>query len=103
MGSRLDLHNILVDLITPNKVYFQPPSSIKLTYPCIIYTLDDISTKYANSEKYIKMKAYMVTVIDSNPDSDIPDKLHELEYCNFNRHFVTDNLNHYVFTLFYKN
>lgn len=103
MDSRLELHNILVDLINPHKVYFQPPSSIKLTYPCIIYKLDDINTSYADSEKYIKVKAYMLTVIDQNPDTDILDKILSLDYCNFDRYFVSDNLNHYVFTLFYKN
>ena len=103
LGSekRLELHNILVKLITPNKVYFQPPSSIKLEYPCIIYELEDISITYANSIKYKNKKIYSVTVIDQNPDSEIPLNVLALEYCEFDRHFKSDNLNHYVFTLYY--
>jgi hypothetical protein len=103
MGDRLELHQILLDLITPHNVYFQPPSSIRLTYPCIIYELDDINVRYAGSVKYAKHKAYSVTLIDSNPDSEIVDKIMGLDYCEFDRHFISDNLNHYVFTLFYKN
>lgn len=103
MGDRLELHTILTELISPYKVYFQPPSSIRLEYPCIIYELEDINTSYADSVKYTKIKVYSVTVIDQNPDSDIPNKLLNLDYCEFNRYFISDNLNHYVFTLFYKN
>ena len=103
MDKRLELHQILVDLVSPSNVYFQPPSSIRLTYPCIIYELDDIKVDYADALKYAMAKAYTLTVIDKNPDSDILDKILDLDYCIFNRHFVADNLNHYVFTLFYKN
>lgn len=103
MDDRLELHQLLVNLMSPNKVYFQPPSSITLTYPCIIYELDDISIYYADSKKYAKSKAYSITLIDQNPDSEIVDKILDLDYCRFNDHFVSDNLNHYLFTLFYKN
>lgn len=101
MDKRLELHAILEAIITPNKAYFQPPSSIKLTYPCIIYQLDKIESDYANSKKYKNKKAYLITVIDSNPDSEIPDQFLNLTYCEFDRFFVSDNLNHYVFTLYY--
>lgn len=100
-AKRLQLHTLLVELIAPHKVYFQPPSSVKLTYPCIIYSLDTIVTKYADSIKYKNKKAYTVTVIDQNPDSDIPLELLSLEYCSFDRFFVADNLNHFAFKLYY--
>lgn len=102
MDNRLELHQILIDIIGNNNVYFQPPSSIKLTYPCIIYKLSNFKVTYADSIKYANMKAYEITVIDQNPDSIIPSKLLELEYCQFNTFFTSDNLNHFVFSLFYK-
>lgn len=103
MDSRLELHEILVSLLGSRNVYFQPPSSIKLIYPCIIYGLENIKVTYADSIKYANKKAYVITVIDQNPDSDIPNRILTLNYCGFDRHFIADNLNHYVFTLFYKN
>lgn len=101
INTRLELHDILVDLVGPNKVYFQPPSSIKLSYPCIVYGLDAIDIAYADSIKYKNKKRYTVTVIDQNPDSVFPLDVLSLDYCSFDRHFISDNLNHYVFTLYY--
>lgn len=99
--KRIELHNILISLLEKNNVYFQPPSSIKLIYPCIIYELNGIDTNYANSRKYKNKKKYTISLIDQNPDSEIPNKILNLDYCSFNRFFISDNLNHYVFTLYY--
>jgi hypothetical protein len=74
MAPRLQLHELL-QLITPH-VYFQPPENVKLEYPCIIYKRDFADTKFADNEPYAFKKRYMVTVIDRDPDSDIPDKVH---------------------------
>jgi hypothetical protein len=100
-SKRLELHEILKDLIDPYEVYYQPPSSFNLTYPCIIYELEKIKTDYADSIMYKNKKRYSVTVIDKNPDSEIPNKVLELAYCSFDRSFKSDNLNHFVFTLYY--
>lgn len=103
LGSdkRLELHQILVDLISPYAVYFQPPSSAKMTYPCVVYELGGIRSDYADSIKYKNKKQYTVTLISKDPDSILPVLLLSLDYCEFDRHFLSDNLNHYVFVLYY--
>lgn len=100
-SKRLDLQNLLVDLLGKNNVYFQPPASIRLSYPCIIYEMDGMDVRHAGSVKYKTTRRYTVTLIDPNPDSEFPFKLLQLEYCSFNRFFTSDNLNHYVFTLYF--
>jgi hypothetical protein len=40
-------------------------------------------------------------VIARDPDTDIPDKFLQLPMCVLSRTFVADNLNHYVFSLYY--
>jgi hypothetical protein len=101
-SKRLELQKLLEELISPNKVYFQPPSSYLLTYPCIIYELETIQTIYADSIKYKNKKRYSITVIDNSPDSEIPTKiLANFIYCEFDRYFVSDNLNHFVLILYY--
>ena len=40
MASRHELHDELKELLGTNRCYFQPPESIKLEYPCIIYKRD---------------------------------------------------------------
>lgn len=99
MGSRLDLQTLL-QTITPH-VYFQPPESFKMSYPCIVYSRSSTSAKYADNLKYLFKKRYQVTVIDQNPDSAIPDKVSNLPYCAFERHFAADNLNHDIYYLYF--
>lgn len=101
MGSRLDLHDILKAIIGSSNVYFQPPEDLKMKYPCIIYTRNKIDTKYAGDKVYNHTIGYTVTVIDSNPDSLIPEKLLTLPKCTFDRHYTADNLHHDTFTIYY--
>jgi hypothetical protein len=42
-----------------------------------------------------------VTVIDRNPDSEIPDKVAALPMTLFNRWFAADNLHHDVFNVYF--
>jgi hypothetical protein len=101
MGDRVDFHYILTGLLGSNYVYFQPPETLKLTYPCIVYQREAEDVKYANNRLYTHKKRYQVTVIDKNPDSEIPDKIRQLPYSSFNRHYTADNLNHDVYDVYY--
>ena len=101
MGSRLDLQTKLEEILGSRNVYFQPPESVKIQYPCIVYQRSSIDVKFANDNPYSKVKKYTVTVIDKNPDSDIPDKLILLPQCIFTRHYTADNLNHDSYNLYF--
>lgn len=101
MGQRLDLHEILVTVVGSRNVYFQPPSTKKMLYPCIVYQRNEMNTKYANDKVYNNKIGYMATVIDADPDSPIPETLLLLPLCRFDRHFTADNLNHDVYILYY--
>lgn len=101
MGSRSDLQTFLEELLGSDKVYFQPPESTKIGYPCIIYARDAMPVKFANNNPYHHVVGYKITVIDKDPDSDIPDKIAMLPTCMFDRHYTSGNLNHDVFTLYY--
>ena len=100
MGQRSDLHEILKSLGT-NNVYFQPPPTLKMEYPCIVYRRENGNTIFAGDKLYKNTKRYLVTVIDRNPDSDIPDKVLALPLCTFDRFYTADNLNHDVYKLFF--
>lgn len=102
MASRIDLHNELCTLLGSRNVYFQPPETIKMSYPCIVYSRDDVATEHADDRIYKHRNRYEITVIDSDPDSKTPDMimLHFM-MCRFDRSFVTDNLNHTTLILYY--
>jgi hypothetical protein len=99
MGTRLELQALL--LTCAANVYFQPPESLKLTYPCIIYKRDSAKTIFADNEPYKHTKRYLITVIDPDPDSDIPDKVAALPKCVYDRFFPADKLNHDTFKIFF--
>lgn len=100
MAPRLQLQSVLEGLA--EHVYFQPPVNIQMEFPCIMYELSGDETLRAGNRLYRRTKKYQVTVVDRNPDSTLPDVLiDELPMCAFDRFFTADNLNHYVFTLFF--
>ena len=86
--------------LTPN-VYYQPPASVHMHYPAIRYELARIDRTVADNLPYKLDRAYQVTVIDSDPDSEIVDELEKWPMCRFNRVYTADNLYHFVFILYY--
>lgn len=101
MAQRLSLQSLLEGLLGSRNVYFQPPPTKQMHYPCIVYKRDDANTAFAGNKPYRYVKRYQVTVIDTNPDSLIPDKIAVLPMCTFNRFYTADQLNHDVYTLFF--
>lgn len=101
MRSRLELQSILEELLGTRHVYYQPPENLKIEYPAIIYSLNDIVSTYADNNKYKNMKRYMITVIDKRPDNKVVDDILKLEYSSYDRHYVSDNFNHDVIVLYY--
>lgn len=102
MGTRLDLHQELTDILGSSHAYYQPPESIKLTYPCIVYSRSSGDTDFADNSPYRFTRRYQITVIDKDPDSDIPDKIAtHFPMCVFDRVYMSDNLNHFVLNLYY--
>lgn len=101
MATRLELQELLCELLGSNTVYYQPPATIQMVYPCIRYNKRNIESKHANNKIYSKMNCYEIIVISKQPDHPVIEKLLELPYCSYDRHYVSDNLNHDVLTLYY--
>lgn len=101
MARRLELHEVLCNVLGSRNVYYQPPASVKMQYPAIVYSRKDIYNRHADDDVYKQDHAYDVTVIDRNPDSLIVEEISRLPKCRFDRHYTADNLNHDVFTIYY--
>ena len=101
MGSRLELQNLLESILGSRNVYYQPPESIKIKYPAIIYSRNYIDNNFADDIVYMQNHTYQIIVIDANPDSEIVNKISKLPMCRYDRHYTSDNLNHDVFILNY--
>ena len=101
MNRRLELHVLLCEILGGRSVYFQPPESVKMEYPAIVYSRNRIDIKHADDDSYMQKTSYSITVIDKNPDSDIVPRMSKIPQCRFDRHYVSENLNHDIFTIFY--
>lgn len=102
MGRRLELHDEFLHELGIDNVYFQPPEKLKLNYPCMVYQLNTGDTQFANNKPYLFRKQYMAIYITPDPDSDMPRKIAlHFPMSRMDRFYTADNLNHYVFMIYY--
>lgn len=72
-----------------------------MKYPCIKYEETRPATLRADNILYGKTNCYTVTIIDHNPDTTIRERLEQLPMCTFDRPYTSDNLYHFVYTLYF--
>ena len=90
------LHSVLGS----NNVYFDPPESVKMKYPAIVYKRVKMDTLNADNRRYIGYDRYEVTYIRKDADSDVVDAILEFPYCFHDTCFKASDLYHDVFTLY---
>lgn len=84
------------------KVYFEPPENLKLKYPCIVFDRTNALIDYADNKPYHVTKRYTVTLISKTSDNeDFLDKLLWFPMSTYDRQFITENLVHDVFSIYY--
>lgn len=99
--DRVGLQQKLEAILGSDAVYFQPPPSLRLEYPCIVYHKQSIDTEHADNKIYLKNDMYQLIAIDLDPDTTLPDDiLDEFEMISADRFYTADNLYHYPFTLY---
>lgn len=101
MTRRVQFHELLKALLGSDKVYFQPPEDMILSYPCVVYSRSNVKSAYSDDSTYNTRTRYSVTVIDPNPDSDIPPKLALIPTAIFQRNYKQNNMNHDVYSIYY--
>lgn len=105
--DRLEIHDKFIDILgtrgqVKSRVYFQPPESVRMEYPCIRYSKSIPDLKRANDKIYNDTACYEVIVIDDDPDSEIPRRILEaFPMCSPGRSYTADNLYHTTFTLYH--
>lgn len=101
-NRRLLLQSKLEALLDSPNVYFQPPESVRLEYPCIVYERGTGTTRHADNNPYHFIPQYEITYIDPDPDAEMFEKLAmALPSIRHVRHFKSDNLNHDVYELYF--
>lgn len=98
---RVDLSAFLRQKTGIENLYFEPPSTVKMKYPCIVYFMSHIEQTYADNSVYRVEKRYELKLITPDPDNEYVDKLAVLPMCHFSRTYTADNLHHYAFEIYY--
>lgn len=99
--SSSDFQEFLEQKLGSRNVYFQPPASVMIHYPAFRYELARIDNTNADNIKYLQTKAYTLTYITEDADDPMVDVISKWDFCNFDRWYASDNLNHYVFTIYF--
>lgn len=101
MDRRLKLQEVLTNILGSNNVYFQPPPTIQMSYPCIVYERNSSDVRFADNRSYTHMYRYTITYIDRNPDNGKILELLDLPMCTHDRFYVSNGLNHDVFNIYF--
>lgn len=109
MGRRLQLQTLLQSLMVDpsnsaiylGKVYFQAETNIDRDPPYIMYDQDQARNKFADNLPYSHTKRWSIEVIDTDADSEIPDKVAALQMSTFQRRFKTAGLYHTIYSLYF--
>lgn len=99
--TRTELQEVLEGILGSSNVYFQPPASLKLVYPCIVYSRNTYDSVFANNDSYLRRTRYSIVLIDKNPDSQFAEPIADIPYCKHTRNYIADNLNHDVYDLYW--
>lgn len=82
-------------------VYFQPPADKKLTFPCIIYKLDNLNVIFADNGAYRMMDEYSITYVTRDPDDKNIRAIATLPLCRLTGTASPENLHHNYYTIYY--
>lgn len=99
--TRLTLQCLLEETLGSSNVYYSPPSGLNMKYPCIKYNLVNADVDSADNLPFIIRKRYTLIYISADPDSVIVESLLQLPYCSFDRTYTSNNLTHFVFTIYW--
>ena len=101
MGRRLDLQALLESILGSDNVYFQPPATVEMQYPAIVYERDAARTQFADNKPHRYTQRYKLTVIARSPDTDIHLEVAKLPMTTYERHFTAGGLHHDILNMFF--
>lgn len=109
MGTRHELHDELKSLLGTSekrgneaRCYFQPPESLKMSYPCFVYSKSRPDIIDADNLIYRRVHRYSLTYLTHDPDDPLIDGIEDhFKYCRLSRTNCANNLHHYHYDLYY--
>ena len=85
-------------------VYYDPPTSIQMEYPCFRFVMNNTDSRYADNVHYINHKRWAITYITRDVeeiDQVIKEVLDKFKYSTHETTYKAENLVHVVFNLYF--
>lgn len=102
MSKRLELQAELEALLGSSNVYFQPPESLKMKFPAIVFSRTGIEYKRADDDIYTGDTKYSVSIITKDPDFPLVEEFcKHFRFCRHDRHYESKGYNYDVYILYY--
>lgn len=100
--KRIELQEILERELGSNQVFFQPPETLKMSYPSIRYVRASARTFKANDHMYHFRQGYTLTLIEYDPDSELAKRLLDIfPFSRIDSYYRSDGLNHTKMTIYF--
>lgn len=98
--TRIEIHEKIKKLSGyGDRIYYNPPESLKIKYPCIVYSRVNLGARHADNRPYFRYNTYTVThIYQKESESSLTDKLAIEQGFSFDRSYFADNLHHDVLT-----
>lgn len=84
-----------------DNVYFQPPTGTKLTYPCIVYKIEDMNIRFADNSPYSLCNEYSLIYMTRDPDDNVMFDIVKMPMCSFERQAPNENIYHNYYRLYF--
>jgi len=101
VAPRLKLQTLLEEILGSENAYFQPGANVTMEYPAVTYSVDGLSSEWADNLAYKQEIEYQVVYITRDPDDQTWLEIGRLPKSSFQRSEVVENLYHYYFNLYF--
>lgn len=98
-SNRLTLHQKLINILGSDNVYYNPPESLKMKFPCIVYNRSYIEPIHADNIKYLDYTTYKITLVSKDPDHPAVRLIMDLPMVKYSNNFTSNGYYHNVFIL----
>ena len=100
-SKELKLDRLMRDTLGSDYVYFQPPESVSMFYPCVVWNLAKLPVVYADDKAYLKNPKYVIRYISPDPDDPMRDTLVDVLGVPIIQVYCKDGLYHFIYELYY--
>lgn len=91
--TRLEIQQLLEDILGSDHVYFQAPPNTGMKYPAIVYSFERFNRQDADNQPYIVTGRWQVTHMYKSISNDLKEKfIFQVPNCAFERRAVTNGI-----------